>query len=183
MFVKMIGTFKSFTLFALAFLLASQTSGAAEVGGTYFTQYNMWVERETHKTTNYSRGELIPVNTKVVLHSVRTDEMTLDVDGRLIEIDNIRKHTQRSINEIADEMLGTQRVNTRKFGEEFQGDTEAGNLRLGMTKEAVLVTRGYPPRHKTASTKANTWTYWSSRFVHRTLVFRDGELVEGRGLY
>lgn len=166
--------------FNFAFL--SNTS-AAEIGREYYTQYNIWVEREKHKTTNYSRGELIPFNTAVVLESFDDDEMTLSLDGRLIEIDNVRKHTQRDIKEIADELLGTSKVSLGGVGNDIRGDMESGNLRLGMTKEQVLLTRGYPPRHKTASTKSNTWIYWSSRFVHLTLVFRDNKLVEGRGLH
>jgi len=44
------------------------------------------------------------------------------------------------------------------------------------------MTRGYPPRHKTPSLDGDTWVYWSSRFVHRTLVFQDGLLARGRSI-
>jgi hypothetical protein len=57
-----------------------------------------------------------------------------------------------------------------------------GVLKLGMTKEQVLMARGYPPGHKTPSVEADAWTYWSSRFINATLVFNQGVLVYGRGL-
>lgn len=166
-----------------AMIIAPAIATAAEVGQSYYTQYNLWVENEVHKTTNYSRGELIPVNTRVTVESMGGKNLFLDMDGRLIEVRNIPKHTQRDIKVIADELLGKSKAPVSSVKREFQGDLEAGILRLGMTKEQVIMARGYPPRHKTASTKANIWVYWSSRFVQRTLVFRDNKLVEGRGLY
>jgi hypothetical protein len=51
-----------------------------------------------------------------------------------------------------------------------------------MTKEQVLMTRGYPPRHRTPSLEGNRWVYWSSRVVQLTVVFDGDVLIEGRGL-
>lgn len=172
------------TLIVLAGISVAQVSLAAtpEVGNTYFTQYNFKVEKERHITTNYWRGELIPVNTQVILESIGGDELVLNIDGRRIRFENKRKFTLRNIEVIAAELLSPNRVRI-PGNTERQGDIESGTLRLGMTKDEVLMTRGYPPRHKTASIKANRWVYWSSRFVQLTIVFRDGRLVEGRGLH
>lgn len=153
------------------------------VGETYFTRYNFWVEKERHVTTNYSRGELIPVNTRVSVQSIGSKKMVLDVNGRPITIVNVRKHTQRPITEVASEMLSPSPINLSLVPSSIRGDLQSGLLRLGMSKELAIMTRGYPPRHKTATTKANTWIYWSSRFVQRTIVFENGQLSRGRGLY
>ena len=159
------------------------THAKIEVGQQYFTQYNIWVEKETHVTTNYSRGELIPLNTAVKVESIGGKTMLLDLDGRKIMIENVQKFTQRGIDTIAQELLGRSKVQLSGLSSDRRADIESGILRLGMTKEQAIMTRGYPPRHKTPSTKANNWVYWTSRFVQLTIVFENGKLTRGRGLY
>ena len=34
-----------------------------------------------------------------------------------------------------------------------------------MTKQQVIMSLGYPPTHRTASTDLNTWTYWYNRWL------------------
>lgn len=152
-------------------------------GQTYYTRYNFKFEKGRHVTTNYWRGELVPFNTKVTLVSLGGKKMVLDIDGVQVAFVNVKKFTKRSIEEIASELLAPKKISLKGVSGELSDDMEAGVMRLGMTKEQVLITRGYPPRHKTPSTKANTWVYWSSKFVQRSLVFQKGKLTRGRGLY
>lgn len=154
-----------------------------EVGSSYYTRYNFWVEKEKSPTTNYSRGELIPFNTKVTLEAVSKKKIVLNADGRKITLVNIRKHTQRDSAEIASELLSPKKISLSGISKSRQADMESGVLRLGMSKDQTIMTRGYPPRHKTPSIKANHWVYWTSRFVQRTVVFEQGKLARGRGLY
>ncbi|RBP53373.1 hypothetical protein [Arenicella xantha] len=167
------------------FMLGGSSSLYAKVsvGQQYFTQYNIWVEKEKHVTTNYSRGELIPLNTAVTVESIGGKTMVLDVDGRKIMIENVRKFTLRDIKQIAEEMLAPNKVSLASFAKDRQLDIQSGILRLGMSKEQAIMTRGYPPRHKTPTTNANQWVYWTSRFVQLTIVFENGKLTRGRGLY
>lgn len=153
------------------------------VGQTYYTRYNFMYEKGRHVTTNYWRGELVPFNTKVVLVSMDSKKLVLDIDGVEVTILNVKKHTQRDAETIASELLSPTKISLKGISKELQNDMLSGNMRLGMTKEQVLMTRGYPPQHKTSSTKANTWTYWSSKFVQQTIVFQDDKLSRGRGLY
>lgn len=156
---------------------------AAEVGGTYYTQYNFWVEKDKNNTTNYSRGELIPFNTQVELISIDKKKVVISANGRQFQIINKPKYTQKSPNEIADTLLASQKVNLAGIPEDRQSDMRNGILRLGMSKDQTVITRGYPPRHETPSNDANRWVYWTSRFVKLTLVFENGKLARGRGLY
>ncbi|MFK7829749.1 MAG: hypothetical protein AB8B57_08235 [Congregibacter sp.] len=162
---------------------ATTSQAAPEVGGTYYTQYNFWAEKEKSATTNYSRGELIPFNTQVELVSMDKKKFVISANGRQLQIINKPKYTMRSSPEVAAEMLKKQQVNLAGVGKDRQSDMRNGILRLGMTKEQTIITRGYPPRHKTPSTEANRWIYWASRFVQLTLVFENGKLSQGRGLY
>ena len=81
--------------------------------------------------------------------------------------------------EIAEEMLSPKKTSIRG---RFKEDIKAGNLRVGMTKKQVIQTRGYPPAHKTPTTKSNLWVYWSSRFVQLSVAFEDGKLARARGV-
>ncbi|MGH1542216.1 MAG: hypothetical protein ACRBHB_17440 [Arenicella sp.] len=151
-------------------------------GNQYYTRYNFMVEKGRHVTTNYWRGELFPVNTKVTLVTLGKKTIVLEVDGRTIKIVNAKKHTQRGTDKIAAELLSDRKIPLKRLSAQRRDDITSGILRLGMTKEQVLMTRGYPPRHKTPSTKGSRWVYWSSRFVQRSLVFENGKLSRGRGI-
>lgn len=155
----------------------------AQVGQSYYTRFNLWYERRKHSTTNYSRGTLLPVNSKVTLESIEGKKMRLQLaSGESITVVLAEKFSLRPLTDIASELLSSQLIPLARLGTELEEHILAGTLRLGMTKQQVLMTRGYPPRHKTPSIDGDTWIYWSSRFVHRTLLFQDDILVRGRGI-
>lgn len=152
-----------------------------EEGKEYYTRYNFKYEKNRHVTTNYWRGIFVPINTKVTLISLKKKKsLKLDIDGQIVTFVNARKHTQRSISEIAAELLSPTKISLKKVNPKFRDDLESGILRRGMTKEEVLITRGYPPRHRTPSTKSREWIYWDNRFLSGALVFdKDSKLLHG----
>lgn len=153
------------------------------VGESYFTRYNFWHERNAHVTTNYSRGFFVQINTRVKLTYLAQGTMRLELpSGESVDIKLIPEFTQRPLADIASELLGTDPVPIEKLGDELAGSIGSGEIRLGMTKEQVLMTRGYPPRHRTPRLEADNWVYWSSRFVTLTLVFQNDVLILGRGI-
>lgn len=165
-------------LLALCFATASFAVIPQE-GGTYFTKHNIFFEKGRHVTTNYSRGDLLPVNTKVTVVKIGSRKMVIDSKYGRVTLKNVKKHTKKTMEDVADRFLSTQ---PRKVSGRFAKDIQYGELRLGMTKRQAIITRGYPPAHKTYSTEADRWTYWTSKFVHRSLIFENNRLVRGRGL-
>jgi hypothetical protein len=155
-----------------------------QAGGEYYTRFSFHVEKGQFITTNYARGEVLPVNTKVQLVSKGGSAMKLKVvsTGVTIKVVNKEGYSGRDIDGIAEYMLSSEPTPIEKFQEEVSGAIKAGELRIGMTKQQALLARGYPPAHQTGSLDADTWKYWNSKFVIQTVVFRDGILVEGRGL-
>ena len=107
--------------------------------------------------------------------------MTLE-SGDTVTLALAQKFSLRSLDEIAAELLSDREIPIDRLGDDLANAISQGTMRLGMTREQVLMARGYPPRHKTPSLDGERWVYWSSRFVHRTLLFQDGILVKGRGL-
>jgi len=153
------------------------------VGQSYYTRHCFKYEKDESETTNYWRGILVPINTKVALVALTTRDMVLRLpDGGTVKIANVEKFSRRSMAEIAHNLLTAGPVPIERYGEPMATTIKNGEMRLGMTKEQVVMARGYPPGHKTPSLDLNTWVYWSSRFATQTIVFRDGVLAQGRGL-
>lgn len=180
-----------FLLFAAVLIPAQLLAGGTiqpefiepKVGDQYYTRYNFKEEKSKHNTTNYWRGNLVAINTKVTLLSIGRKKMVIETeDGRKVTFVNVKKYTKRNLNTIASELLSPKPIPLEKLSKSTKQAVEAGELTLGMSKGQVIMARGYPPRHKTPTLDQNTWTYWSSRFVQRTLKFQDGVLSEGRGL-
>ena len=127
----------------------------------------------------------MPINTPVKLLSMTGSKMTLKrLDtGQEIKVENVDKHTKKSMTEIAALMLSAEKTPLEKLPEEVASAVRNGDMRKGMTREILLMARGYPPAHETPSLDGDRWIYWSSRFVKQTVVFVNGRLSEGRGLY
>ena len=153
------------------------------VGVEYFTRHSLRQEKNTWKSTNYGRGTLVPINTKVRVDDITssTIKLTIVASGAALKLSNIEKYTGGGIDVLAERTLSTEPTDLSGF--EFQKDIKVGRLRKGMTKEEAILARGYPPVHRTYSTEDDRWIYQQNRFAVQTVVFADGKLVEGRDIY
>ncbi len=153
------------------------------VGGEYFTRHGLRQEKNRWRSTNYGRGTLVPVNTKVRVDDITssTIRLTIVASGEALKLSNIEKYTGGGVDLLAERTLSTEPTDLSGF--KFQKDIKVGTLRLGMTKEEAILARGYPPVHRTYSTEDDRWIYWQNRFVTQTVVFADGKLVAGRNIY
>jgi hypothetical protein len=53
-----------------------------------------------------------------------------------------------------------------------------GRLVVGMSKPAVIMSRGYPPEHRTPSLDVSPWVYWEARFRTKAVYFgEDGRTI------
>lgn len=153
-----------------------------EVGRDYFTRFTFHEEKNEHVTTNYARGPIVPINTPVKLVSMSGSQLVLRRadTAQEIKVKNEEKYSKKSIKEIAAIMLADEKTPLEQLPEPFATAIRNGEMRKGMTKELVLMARGYPPAHETPSTDNDRWVYWSSRFVKQTIIFVGGQLSEGR---
>lgn len=154
------------------------------VGNDYFTRYSFYQEDGKYITTNYARGSLVPINTPIKLLAMSGDKLRIKrLDNNVeIKVENVRKYSGKNINEIASIMFASEKTPIEKLVPPLSSAISSGEMRLGMTKEQVLMARGYPPAHQTPSIDGDRWVYWSSRFVQQTILFANGRLVEGRGI-
>lgn len=199
-------TLRLFTLLAFVAPLASLTALATDVPGvapynghmpsivpppakltvgqTYFTRYTFHAEEGKYVSTNYAKGDLVPINTEVTLVSLKKDKFELKRtdNGQTIKVQNEKKYTLKDGEGFAEMMLSPQKTPLNRLPAKVATAVSVGELHKGMTKELVILTRGYPPAHETPSLDGDRWVYWNSRFVKHTLVFTDGRLSDGRDI-
>lgn len=152
--------------------------------GQIYTAYNIWYENPAKVySTNYKRGEMLPVGS-VITNLKRTKkaiQFTAAASGTDFQIVFVSKHHPgMSMADIYD------RFTTEKTFEEITAGLseseiemiQGGRYDIGMSKEAILVSLGYPPESGTASTELDAWRYWLHRFGTFVLHFDEAGKVE-----
>lgn len=148
-------------------------------GQTAVTQLNMWSYNGKSETTNYAVDTFIPVNSEVEVLDTSADTIVFRVvdTGWEVTLVNKANYTGKTIDEIYDRYFGNSRVSLSGFNELERDAIESGKVVTGMSKDAVLIARGYPPAHKTPSLEDDSWRFWQSRFDTMVVEFENGEVV------
>lgn len=149
-----------------------------------YTQVGMWYEQNKRGVnivngTNYNVGMFIPANSKVTLLGAIRQGVVIDYKGQRIELHNISKYTGIGNTAFMERMLGKKPVNLSKFNKVERSAIAKGTVVKGMRKDAVLVSRGYPPAHATPSLEAEKWRYWKNRWATMYVVFSTNGRVTG----
>ncbi len=172
-------------VFACAFLIPMFTCYAAKEGAdspvnkTYYTAVNIWFEDATEiLTTNYHKGQIIPVNTKVVITKYGNSGFSFtDEKGIEYSVLYVKKHSVLPVKEIFDRYFSEQKVPLDRFTGEERENIEAGTILEGMSREAMLASYGYPPAHQTPTLESNQWKYWGGRMISFFVYFnKDGKV-------
>lgn len=166
---------------AVLFVLAAALSGCARFrhhrpGVELKLAYNVWVEdRNEMFFINYMAGRMLPAGTPVSRVALRGNICRFIANGRWHHVYYRPKfHPGVGIH------TATSRMFTDKSFEEMTQDftndevrmIRAGEVGIGMSKDAVLVSWGYPPEHKTRSLRESEWRYWRNRW--RTVLVTFG---------
>ncbi len=145
-----------------------------------YTQTGIWyIPKKSYFVatgTNYASGDYLPPNTKVTVSRIEKKYFIFNADGKTIYMYNVPKYTGLNMSEFFDRTLKPTPVDMGKFTSLERKSMKTGLLKNGMSKEAVLVSRGYPPIHKTPSISGDTWVYWNSRGYHYPLIFKNGRV-------
>ena len=169
---------------SLAAILAFGGANAASAADQLYTAYNIWFEQPTKVySTNYEKGNLFPAGSEVkdVNRSSRKLEFTDPKLNIKFSIEFVGKHHPGVT---AEQWIG-RFLTTRDFAALTRGLTaaeikaiRAGQVQVGMSKKAVLVSVGYPPEIATVSTELDTWKYWRHRFGSYLVQFSDGKVMK-----
>ena len=155
-------------------------------GKTYYTRTNIWYENPNDiLSTNYHRGAILPIGTKVSIHSIsnRRIQFTPDGSAQMFTIINDKKTNTISIDDLFNRYFSVEAVQAG-VGDYYQA-TEAdrenikkGTITLGMSRKAVLMAYGYPPTHRTPLLTSDIWYYWYARLHKVNVYFKDDKVFK-----
>lgn len=165
------------TLLTAGLLMA--LSAQAEV---VFAQANFVLNKKQLSAVNYrNKGVVIPVGTKVEVLDKDDDEVECRIVDTGVKFSFV---SHKSLGKDAEQMFpaffGPKDPAERiaALTPEEQKQVKAGELAKGMSREAVMLTVGPPPPHRTPTFASTKWTYWSSKFATFEVVFdADGKVI------
>ncbi len=179
---------KSFLFFTTFLLLqacnrslsSDELNTSVKVDSIYYTQVSMMYEKGRHKTTNYRRGKLLPINTPVKLIDISRKHIKVEIQpaGYRFIVVNVVKHTGDDTSQAFEKLFGLDKVNLNGLTALEKKNVLAGKVDTGMRKKAVLAAIGHPPNIRTPSLDDDQWTYWSSRYNKFIVHFSNDRVVK-----
>src|SRR5258708_15126817 len=155
---------------SLAAILAFAGANAASAADQLYTAYNIWFEQPTKVySTNYQKGNIFPAGSPVkdVVRSKSKLEFTDPKLNMKFSIEFVGKHHPG----LTGEQWIDRFLTTRDFAALSKGLTaaeikaiKAGQVQVGMSKKADLLSAGHTPQGATASTALDTLDYCGDLF-------------------
>jgi hypothetical protein len=146
---------------AIAFLAGLACTFAATAQSDGYTCCNFHYDGDWISDANWSSMPKIPAGTPVRIVEYGDNRVSVDVDGRrmFLGLDYGRKQNLRAWAQL---MVVSEdpRKRIAAWPAAVRETIESGKVAVGMTKEQVIVSLGYPPAHATPSTDALQWKYW-----------------------
>jgi hypothetical protein len=163
-------------------------------GGQLYTTQNLWFEQANSLwCINYKTGTIIPAGTAVKDVAVVKAETGAMAGGQRVAIGFTtveggqrylvnfapKFHPGKAIEDYQTLLFSSRTLTelTAGMSEQEVEAIRAGKVVEGMSKQAVLVSYGIPPEHKTTSPDANRWMYWTTRFVSKEICFDNAGLA------
>lgn len=140
-----------------------------------FITYGQYGQKYVY-TTNYCSGQFIPVNSEVTYQDINKKQVKFSYNGMSVMLRNMPKHSKTDMNQMMSRYFSKTKVNLSKFTKSERKAIDEGRVETGMSKEAVLLARGYPPAHKTPSIKSDSWRYWVTRYNTQLVEFKNNRV-------
>ena len=155
----------------------SGLEGASQV----YTLANLHAQEEKVSAANFQYLDLIPVCSRVSVLRAMKDYLEFRVEATGAEYwyqnheaagepfaDHLARYFGRACPEAELAALTAAERDA----------VRAGAVRIGMSKAAVILAIGYPPRRDTRTTELPRWRYWSDSRSDFVVVFGDDDRVE-----
>ena len=145
-----------------------------------YTCCNMHYEHPAGMTdANYFVGTLLPAGTPVTIEEVRARSLTFRADGTAFTIEQAYGTDQESGDQYFRKLFveTDPRARIASYPAAVQQAITDGRVEVGMTREQVLLSLGYPPTHRTPSLDMSTWIYWYNRWFTYQVQFDGAGLV------
>ena len=158
---------------------AKGVAASTPEGQTLYTQFSLFHEANVHLTTNYRKGILVPINTEVKFVKASKSNIVVTLpDGQNLTVINIEGFSGEKIDGIFTRTFAAKPVDLSQFSEDEKRAIISGEVKKGMSKPAVILALGYPPKHKTPNLQMNQWRYWQNRFVTFMVYFENDKVTK-----
>lgn len=174
--------FSLLSLILLAAISACSHEPDPRIDSIYYTKYTLSHEKGHYLSTNYHKGVLLPVNSKVMIKKINKEVIQTEIiaSGESLTIINgrkqSRKYTKERTGDIFAKTFSKTPVDLSRFTDFEKRNIAAGKVEKGMSKEAVIVAYGYPPKVETPSLDSNEWLYWISKFDRLRITFENNKV-------
>ncbi len=158
-------------------------TGETVIGQEYYLNVNVWYNHPLKiMSTNYHAGSRLGIGKKVTITKLGGKKIRFtDESGGDYMIIHHRKHTSGDLQTLFDRYFGkkdiTKSKSFSKFSTKVQKQIRNGEIVKGMSKDAIIMSYGYPPSHRTASLDGDRWIYWGTKWVSKAATFDNGKLV------
>ena len=157
-----------------------------------YTAHNIWKQKKQRHMLciNYKTGpDIIPAGTPVidVKNSSKAIEFKIADTGEKYKIGFKKKwHPGKTVYDYSNSMFTSKSFEklTADFSPEEIDAIKRGVVIKGMKKEAVIVSYGLPPEHRTPSLSNDEWTYWMTTMQQKKICFDKNDMAtscDGRG--
>ncbi len=131
-------------------------------------------------STNYiGLDTVIPVNAKLTVLSADDDEVRFARENNTpLEIEYVEKHNKVSFSDWANKNFAEKAVELPKdLSDKEKKAIEAGRYEVGMSRRAIFLAIGYPPKSLTLDDTDRVLKYAKKRFNNVSLTFDDKDKV------
>ena len=145
-------------------------------GPERFLCCNLHYEKLEASDLNAQVGTLVPFGTRVQIIRVRKNRVEFQPVGHppiALEYRYGRKTQpfETYIQQIFVDEDPHAKLRRARTGSKRVKAIEEGAVEVGMTRDQVLMSVGYPPAHRTPSLESREWHYWSTRWGGEYSVF------------
>ena len=144
-----------------------------------YTCCNIHYETATISDANYYVGSLLPFGTAATVQKMTSDSVTFAAGGTALTLAQSYGRDQENSQQYFAKIFVDTDPHTvfNTYSKQVQSAITEARVERGMTKPQVLMSLGYPPTHRTASTNLNIWTYWYNQWVTYQVNFDDSGKV------
>lgn len=130
-----------------------------------YTCCNLHYENDWISDANWSSLPMIPAGASIKVIDYGRYRITVEIDGRRMRL-GLDYGRQQSLEEWAKKLVVTEdpRRTIAAWPAPIRDAVRAGKVAIGMSRQEVIVSLGYPPMHATPSLDAPHWKYWHTSF-------------------
>ncbi|MDQ6993616.1 MAG: hypothetical protein Q9M31_09075 [Mariprofundus sp.] len=163
----MLKTVQLITLLLLSTFTAQSSIAEEFKGKLFFTQVNIYsLKGKVVTWVNYHIDTLIPVNTAITINKVGATGVifTIKESGQKLKLKNKKRSSGLTGKAWVKKHFSETPIDLQLFTQSERDAIVSADIVVGMSKQAVIVSRGYPPAHKTPSLENPYWLYWQTRW-------------------